>query len=56
VKYGIYAYEDTNVTTSWIFKLDEGAEEEGYVKIGESRTMAEAKKLLKEIGIFKCNR
>jgi len=56
MKYGIYTSEETNVITSWIFKLEDNAEEHGFVKIGETRTMSEANKLFKEISIFKLNK
>lgn len=50
MKYGIYKAEETNCTTYWTFPLtdNEEAGTMGFVKIGETRTKAEALKAVDE--------
>jgi hypothetical protein len=56
VKYGIYTFTETNVITSWIFKLEDRAEEQGFTKIAETKTQAEADKIFRDVKIYKYNR
>ena len=42
MKYGIYKLDEKNCTTYWTFPLAEEAENMGFIKIGETRTKAEA--------------
>ena len=48
MKYGIYKYEIGVIRTYHYFPLTNKAEEEGFVKIAETRTVAEAKAYLKD--------
>lgn len=48
MKYGVYKFEGTKGMAYWPFSLDcsKEAEKKGFVKIGETRTRAEATKIV----------
>lgn len=51
MKYGIYRLDETNYTTYWEYPLDlnEKAEKNGFVKIGETDTRLEAMKVVHKL-------
>ena len=48
MKYGSYELKMENVTTYHCFKLSDNAEFEGFIKIGEAKTLKEGLKNLSE--------